>query len=132
MKQLIYLLVTVFVICSLSLSTAAAFSPNATVCNTAASQSPGAASSDLCKSNSTSANPLFGPKGVFTVIINIFSWVVGITATLMIVIAGFMYMTSGGDPQKTNQAKDTILFAIIGLIIVAVCQTLVFFVINNI
>lgn len=61
-------------------------------------------------------------------VINIFSVVVGIVAVIMIVYGGFKYITSGGDSGNISAAKNTILFAIVGLIIVAMAQIIVRFV----
>lgn len=61
-------------------------------------------------------------------VINIFSVVVGIVAVIMIVWGGFKYITSGGDSGNITAAKNTILFAIVGLIIVAMAQIIVRFV----
>ena len=63
--------------------------------------------------------------------IDIFSLVVGIVAVVMIIIGGVKYITSGGDSGNVTGAKNTILYAIIGLIIVALAQTIVFFVLNK-
>jgi len=63
-------------------------------------------------------------------VINIFSIVIGVTAVIMIMIGGFRYITSGGDANSTGAAKNTILYAVIGLVIVAVAQLLVRFVLN--
>jgi hypothetical protein len=63
--------------------------------------------------------------------INIFSVIVGVIAVLMIVFAGLRYITSGGDQTKVKSAKDTLLYAIIGLVIVALAQLIVRFVLKN-
>lgn len=62
--------------------------------------------------------------------INIFSWVVGVAAVIMIIIGGLKYITSSGDSNNITSAKNTILYAIIGLIIVALAQFIVKFVLN--
>ena len=64
-------------------------------------------------------------------IINIFSVVVGIVAVIMIIIGGFRYITSGGDSGNVTGAKNTILYAIIGLIIVALAQFVVKFILSK-
>lgn len=64
-------------------------------------------------------------------VINIFSVVVGIVAVIMIVYGGFRYITSGGDSGKVTSARNTILYAIIGLIIVALAQFVVKFVLSK-
>lgn len=67
-------------------------------------------------------------NSLITTIINIFSVVVGIVAVLFIVYGGFRYITSGGDSGNVTSAKNTILYALIGLIIVALAQVIVKFV----
>jgi hypothetical protein len=63
--------------------------------------------------------------------INIFSVVVGVIAVVMIIIGGLKYITSGGDSGNITGAKNTILYAIIGLVVVALAQFIVFFVLNK-
>lgn len=70
-------------------------------------------------------------QSVITDVINILSFVVGVTAVIMIIIGGFKYITSGGDSGSVTGAKNTILYAIIGLVIVAVAQIIVRFVIRT-
>ena len=64
-------------------------------------------------------------------VINIFSVIVGIVAVIMIIFGGFKYITSGGDSGNIGTAKNTILFAIVGLIIVAMAQIIVRFVLSR-
>lgn len=63
--------------------------------------------------------------------INIFSIVVGIIAVVMIIIGGVKYITSGGDSGNVTGAKNTILYAIIGLVVVALSQLIVRFVLSS-
>jgi hypothetical protein len=65
-------------------------------------------------------------------VINFLSWVVGVVAVIMIIIGGFRYITSGGDSTNVTGAKNTILYAIIGLIIVAFAQWIVRFVLERV
>lgn len=65
-------------------------------------------------------------------ILNLLSVIVGIIAVIMIIVGGFRYITSGGDSSAISGAKNTILFAIIGLVIVVLAQTLVYFVIEHV
>lgn len=65
-------------------------------------------------------------------IINIFSVVVGAIAVIMIIVGGFRYVISGGNDQAVSGAKNTIIFALVGLVIVALAQFVVHFVIGNI
>ena len=54
--------------------------------------------------------------------------VIGMIAVIMIIIGGFKYITSGGDSGNVTGAKNTILYAIVGLVIVALAQFVVKFV----
>lgn len=63
--------------------------------------------------------------------LNIFSIVVGIIAVIMIMVGGLKYITSQGDAAQTNSAKDTVLYAAIGLVIVAMSQVIVQFVLKR-
>jgi cytochrome bd-type quinol oxidase subunit 2 len=64
-------------------------------------------------------------------VINLFSLVVGVVAVIMIIIGGFKYVISNGDSNNINSAKNTILYALIGLVIVAMSQVIVRFVLNE-
>ena len=64
--------------------------------------------------------------------INIISVIVGVIAVIMIIFGGFRYITSGGQPEKVTGAKNTILYGIVGLIIVAVAQIIVRFVLREV
>lgn len=63
--------------------------------------------------------------------INIFSVIVGVIAVVMIIIGGLKYITSGGDSGNITGAKNTILYAIIGLVVVALAQFIVQFVLSK-
>ena len=64
-------------------------------------------------------------------IVNIFSWVVGAVSVIMIIYGGFRYITSGGDQNGVKAGKDTILYAIVGLFVVALAQIIVNFVLDK-
>jgi hypothetical protein len=69
---------------------------------------------------------------IIKLIINIFSLVVGVTAVIMIIIGGFKYIISGGDSSNVQGAKNTIMFAIIGLVVVALAQFIVRYVLARV
>lgn len=64
-------------------------------------------------------------------VINIISVLVGVVAVIMIIVGGFRYITSGGSTEKVTAAKNTILYALVGLIIVALAQVIVRFVLTK-
>lgn len=68
---------------------------------------------------------------IATKIVSIFSIIVGIIAVIMIIYGGFRYITSGGDSSKVGAAKNSLVYALVGLIIVALAQLIVHYVLNN-
>jgi hypothetical protein len=75
---------------------------------------------------------LIGVNGVFTKITNTILYAVGIISVIMRIYGGLRYITSGGDSKKITDAKNTIMYAIIGLIIAILSYAIVNFVINAI
>lgn len=70
-------------------------------------------------------------NSVITTVINIFSIVVGVIAVIMIIIGGIRFVMSGGDSGATTSARNTILYAIVGLVVVALAQIIVRFVLQE-
>lgn len=64
-------------------------------------------------------------------VVNLISLVVGIAAVIMIMVGGFRYVTSGGKEESIKGAKNTILYALIGLFVVAFAQVIVRFVLHK-
>lgn len=73
---------------------------------------------------------LFGDGGVFKQITNTLIYIVGVIAVVMLVFGGIKYVVSGGDAKKVTDAKNTVLYAIIGLVIAFVSYAIVTFVIS--
>lgn len=85
-----------------------------------------------CDSGITNAQAEDKVNDLISDIINIFSLIVGVVSVIMIIIGGFRYITSGGDSTNVSSAKNTILYAIVGLIIVALAQTIVRFILGRV
>ena len=84
-----------------------------------------------CDAGGSAADPSDKLKTLAKDVTNWITIVVGALAVIMIIIGGFRYITSGGDSGKVGSAKNTIIYAIIGLIIVALAQIIVHFVVNQ-
>lgn len=85
-----------------------------------------------CSGTDTTTGKTSGDlTSIVKTIVNILSVVVGVLAVVMIIVGGLKYITSGGDSNKTKSAKDTILHALIGLVIVAMAQFIVKFVLTT-
>lgn len=75
---------------------------------------------------------LIGDNGVFSRLTNTILLVVGLISVIMLVYGGLRYILSGGDSKKVTDAKNTILYAIIGLIISLLAYAIVHFVLNSV
>jgi hypothetical protein len=75
--------------------------------------------------------PLVNPTGFFPTAITIASQIIGAVSFLIIVLAGLRYAMSMGDPQKTAQAKDAIIYAAVGLALSLGAYAIVTFVITK-
>ena len=64
-------------------------------------------------------------------VLNIFSVVAGAAAVFMLIYAGIRYIVSGGNDGGIKSAKSTMIYAIVGMILVALSQTIVHFVLGN-
>lgn len=80
----------------------------------------------------TADNSGAGITGTIKLAVNVLSLLVGIAAVIMIIIGGFKYITSQGESSNTASAKNTVLYAIIGLIIVALAQLIVRFTLDKV
>jgi cytochrome bd-type quinol oxidase subunit 2 len=69
---------------------------------------------------------------ILTLVVNIFSLIVGIVAVIMIIVGGLRYITSGGESSNVSTAKNTIIYAIVGLVVVALAQFIVHFVLAKV
>lgn len=81
--------------------------------------------------NDGTGDPTDNVEGTIQSIVNLISVIIGIVAVIMIIIGGLRYVTSGGDSGKVSNAKNTIIYAIVGLIVVALAQVIVKFVISE-
>lgn len=81
----------------------------------------------ICKTKGGA--PLFGTNSFWTNLINTMIYVIGAISALMIVIGGLRYTISGGDAGQTKSAKDTIIYAIVGVIIAIMSYAILNFVV---
>ncbi len=84
-----------------------------------------------CTQTDNQPGELFGSNGIFTTIINFLLFLIGIISVLMIIYGGIQYSLSGGDSGKVTNAKNTILYAVVGLIIAMLAYAIVNFVVKS-
>ena len=71
---------------------------------------------------------LFGANGVFKKITDVLLFIIGAVAVIMLVIGGIRYTISGGDQAQVTSAKNTILYAIVGIIVAILAYAIIGFV----
>lgn len=77
------------------------------------------------------ATTLFGATGIFTTISNVMLFIVGAVSVIMVIIGGLRYVISGGNSSNITAAKNTILYAIVGLIIAIMAYAIINFVLES-
>lgn len=125
--KLLLLLISLSVVMLLPGSTAAQVDPLGDVCN----DNPEAVA---CQNRNESAdsNSIFGQDGIITKAARIVALITGVASVIMIIIGGFQYVIATGDPTNITNAKNTILYAIIGLIVALMAQAIITFVLVRI
>ncbi len=123
-------LVMAVVLCTLAFcgahQTAYAFDPYQDVCN-----GGGGGNSAVC-SGADTKDPLTGTDGLLIKVTNIIAFIGGAAAVIVLIIGGIRYISSGGDAGNVSSAKNTIVGAIIGLVVIALARTIVAFVVTKI
>jgi hypothetical protein len=83
-----------------------------------------------CAKADSAKDNLFAPNGVFSVVANTLIFLVGAVAVIFLIIGGLRYVVSNGDSKAVEAAKNTILYAIVGIVVAVISFALVSFVIN--
>ncbi|MBU1130881.1 pilin [Patescibacteria group bacterium] len=68
--------------------------------------------------NNPLGSPNLGPQQIYGRLIYSFMGLTGIVALLMFILGGFQWMTAGGSPDKIKKGRDTLMWAVLGLIVI--------------
>jgi len=75
--------------------------------------------------------PEITPVTLITNALGIFYFVVGSLAVITIIIAGFYFVTGGGNPSTVTKAKNAILYSVIGLVVIIIAFAITNFITGN-
>lgn len=89
----------------------------AAVCDTSSAADLDASKGVNCAQGNGTPAVLFGEGSIFTTIVNVLLFVIGAISVIMLIIGGIRYTVSAGDAGNVTAAKNTIMYAIIGLVI---------------
>lgn len=70
-------------------------------------------------------------NSILRTVLTILSFVAGIAAVIMIIVAGIKFITSRGDSSAVASARSTVIYAIVGIVIVVLSQIIVQFVLSE-
>jgi hypothetical protein len=68
-----------------------------------------------CAQGENTPTQLFGDGSIFTTIVNVLLFIIGAVSVIMLIIGGIRYTVSAGDSGNVTAAKNTIMYALIGL-----------------
>lgn len=90
-------------------------------------------SSPACQKSSESmtSNSFLGQNGVITKVATILTTVVAVASVIMVIVGGLKYVLSSGDANNITSAKNTILYALIGLVISIIARAIITFVLKK-
>ena len=74
---------------------------------------------------------LFGDGAIFSTAVDLMLYIVGAIAVVMIIFGGFRYIISGGNAASVTTAKNTILYAIVGVVIALLAYAIIDFILNS-
>jgi Type IV secretion system pilin len=107
----------------------AAFPVSAGAVSVSGACSNGAGSTAVCKELSGSnGNPIIN---TLKIVIEILAIVIGVASVIMIIIGGIKMIMSGGDPSAVKSGRDTVIYALIGVVIAIFAQAIVSFVLSK-
>ena len=91
-----------------------------------------ASDSTVCKDRGDSSNPLTGKDGLIIKIAHIVGVIAGAAAVIIIIISGLRYILSNGDTKQATDSRNSLLYALIGLVIIVLAESIISFVINRV
>ena len=85
---------------------------------------------NAARGDNTPSNLVNGDSSIVRRAINIMLFGVGVLSVVMLIFGGFRYVISGGKKESVTNAKNTILYAIIGLLIAVFAYAIINFILG--
>lgn len=89
------------------------------------------ASSAVCTGKNSTANPLYGPNSTIVTVTQFIGMIAGIAAVIMLIIGAMRYVLAGGDAKDIASAKNTIIYALVGLAVIVSATAIITFVVSQ-
>lgn len=82
------------------------------------------------RGDNTPSNLVNGDSSIIKRAINIMLFAVGVLSVVMLIFGGFRYVISGGKKESVTNAKNTILYAIVGLLVAVFAYAIINFILG--
>lgn len=93
--------------------------------------SNGAAKTSAVCQGQTKSNPLVGSNGLLVKVTHIVAILAGTAAVIIIIVSGFRFILSDGDSSKATTARNSLIYAVVGLVVVILAQSIISFVLSK-
>lgn len=90
-----------------------------------------ARNSEVCTNEGRTSDPLTGTTGIFYNVSRIISLIAGVAAVIIIIVGGLYMMLANGDSAKIANGRNAVIYAIVGLIVIVVAQSIITLVVNR-
>ena len=124
MKRILIALTTLFCLIVPAATASAAYNPFDNACKESGNASA------VCNV-SGAKDPISGPNGIIKKVSLLLAIIAGIAAVIIIIVSGLKYITADGDASKVASARATLTGAVVGLLIIAAAESIVFFVVSK-
>lgn len=129
MKRLLLVIAMFFSMSFAGLSLASpVYAASGDVLNNACGSVKGGGNSAACAKDQESIS---GTGGVLYKVTRLIAVIAGIAAVIVMIAGGLMFVTSNGDASKAGNARNTILYAAIGLVVIVLAQAIITLIINR-
>lgn len=130
-KSLQSLLIVPVLALGVSLTAGVLASPTTYAAGCSTDAQSGLAGGAGCAQGADQPPELFGDGGIFQTVTNVLLFIIGAISVIMLIIGGIRYVVSGGDSSAVTSAKNTILYAVVGIVVAILAYALVNFVITS-
>jgi len=92
-----------------------------------------AASSAFCTDVKNKKDPISGSdgNGLLIKVTNLIALIAGVTAVIIIILAGLRFVTSGGGSEDVAGARRTIIYALVGVVVIILARTLIIYILSK-
>ena len=73
-------------------------------------------------------NPLVGKDGIITKVVTFLGFVVGVISVIILIVAGIRFAINGSNASEVTKARNTVIYAVVGIVVALVAQGVVQFI----